>query len=471
MITKLIFADGTEVSSGQKPAVMSFSLTRSCNTGQELNPGACCAAMAQLTIYGLDEIPEGEFRILRTEGETTRDLGLFRPERPEKTGRLLKITAYDRLCLLDKDLTDHPFSFPCSLYELAAVTCEACGLSLKNDEIPSGDYTVEEFTRSTVTGRQLLQWVADLAGGFWRATADGGVELAWYEPKELELTSDGYYENSLSMASFEVQPIEKVQIRGSYDDVGLVWPNVTAGAAYVSTGNPLFSGLDEGLAQNLFQRIGGMVYTPCQVTLPEADISPGDLITVEGKTVAVMTTRLQNGRLTIEATGSASRSGSLAVNEVSMKSLSGKVLELTTRVDGLRVENRDKAGKLTRLELTVEGLQTAVSRGESAADKRLTELEQTAERLALRVEQTVSEVTTSTGYSFGAEGLIIARSGTEMENRLDHTGMFVERAGQTILEASHRGVTATDVQVKNYLNIGTSRFEDYGNRTACFFVE
>ena len=57
-----------------------------------------------------------------------------------------------------------------------------------------------------------------------------------------------------------------------------------------------------------------------------------------------------------------------------------------------------------------------------------------------------------------------------MSNRLDHTGMYVERAGQVILQASDAGVTATDVQVRNYLNIGCARFEELGNRTACFYI-
>lgn len=471
MITKLIFEDGTQVSSGALPAVMSFSLTRSASAGQELNPGACCAAMAQLTLLGLDSLPAEEFHILRTDGTYTRDLGLFRAEKPERSGRLLHVTAYDRLCLLDKDLSDYSFTFPCSLYALTQEVCHVCGLTLKNEALPSGDYPVQQFQTAGVTGRQVLQWVAAIAGGFWRATADGQAEFAWYEPKDIALTASDYYENSLSMASFEAEPITKVQLKQTTDDVGVVFPNITGGAAYVSVGNPLFSGGGGAVAEQLFQRIGGICYTPCQVTVPETDILPGDLITVEGKTVAVMTTRLQNGRLAVESTGSRSRAGSMAVNEVNLKNIAGKVLELRTRVDGLSAENRSGAGELARLELTVEGLQTAVSKTSSGTDKRLTELEQTADALKLRVEQTATEVTTSTGYSFGAEGLMIARSGTEMVNRLDHTGMLVERAGQTILEASHRGVTATDVTVQNYLHIGSSRFEEYGDRTACFYVE
>ena len=79
---------------------------------------------------------------------------------------------------------------------------------------------------------------------------------------------------------------------------------------------------------------------------------------------------------------------------------------------------------------------------------------------------------TSTGYRFDENGLFISKSGEEMENKLDNTGMYVRRAGKVILQANNQGVEATDVAVRNFLMIGdASRLEDYGtNRTACFFV-
>lgn len=88
----------------------------------------------------------------------------------------------------------------------------------------------------------------------------------------------------------------------------------------------------------------------------------------------------------------------------------------------------------------------------------------------------VDKVTTTTGYTFDADGLHIQKSGHEIENRLDHTGMYVTRSGETMLQANADGVIATDVKVRNYLVIGDhARFENYNNgtnekRTACFWL-
>jgi hypothetical protein len=69
----------------------------------------------------------------------------------------------------------------------------------------------------------------------------------------------------------------------------------------------------------------------------------------------------------------------------------------------------------------------------------------------------------------------VAKSGSEIENTVDHTGMYVKKLGDNVLVANNKGVEATDLHAKTYLKIGKnegrSRFEDYGiDRTACFWI-
>lgn len=486
MKTILILPDGSEISSGAvgAAAVLSCKLTVSVNTGQELDPGACCAAMAELSI--LEPTPKiqagDEIQLLRTDGETVKTVGLFTAQRPTVTNGVTKLTAYDRVAWLDQDMSAwlDSLSWPCTLLSFAQQVCACCGLELTNTEIPNGELSIERFSAAGVTGRQLMQWVGQACGRFLRATPSGTVELSWYAPKDIAITAGGqhfYYQNSLSMEGYTVAPVEKVQLAQTVSDVGVVWPNVTGKAnTLVIRGNPLLAARvteqTEPVAQALYEQFSAISYTPCRVTVDEScGITAGDIVTVADKTVYVMTARLQSGRLTLECTGSADRNDTAAVNQLSYKALSGRVLELDTRIEGLTAENRDGAGKLSRLSLTVEGIAAQVSTGQSQTDQRLTRLEQDGESLKLRVEQGTDQVTTVTGYTFGADGLKIAKSGTEMENRVDHTGMYVARSGEVILQAGSTGVTATDVQVHNYLNVGKhARFEDYADRTACFYI-
>lgn len=473
MITKLILPDGTMLSSGTpgQAAILSFTHTASVNSGQEIEPGACCAAMIRAELLGQPAIESGmELTVYRDD----RLLGRFLVKETTRNGPFLSVTAYDRITLLDQELTGWlaDRAWPASMAELATAVCEACGLELAIQ--PQSDYKAEAFTASFVTGRQIMQWIGQVCGCFCRANEEGKLEFCWYTPSAK--TIPFYYQGSLRIADYMVKPTQQVRITQSGSDVGVVWPAVSEQVnTLIVRGNPLLAAQTtaaiEPVAQQLYERFKQVSYTPCTVTVGEdSGIGAGDIITVEGKTVYVMTATIEGGRLKLSCTGSPQREDSATVT-FSQKEIAGRVLEIDTKIDGLTAENRDSAGKISRLSMTVDGLTASVSAQLSREQQRLTRLEQTAEALSLQIQESAGQVVTETGYTFDGEGLKIAKSGTEMENRLDHSGMYVTRGGEIILQANNRGVVATDVQVRNFLHVGShARFEDYAGRTACFYI-
>lgn len=146
----------------------------------------------------------------------------------------------------------------------------------------------------------------------------------------------------------------------------------------------------------------------------------------------------------------------------------------------LRMKSLDDLdGKYSSVSVDVEGINATVSQQNSdinGLQEHMSTLQQTADSVSIQVQNIVDngadKVTTKTGYTFNDDGLKITKSGQEIENLLDNTGMYVTRSGETILQANNAGVVATDVTVRNYLIIGThARFEDYGDgRTACFYI-
>lgn len=99
--------------------------------------------------------------------------------------------------------------------------------------------------------------------------------------------------------------------------------------------------------------------------------------------------------------------------------------------------------------------------------------------------QEASSIVTETGYTFGADGLIISKSDEELTNRLDNTGMYVDYNNENILTANDKGVNAINLHARQYLICGdNSRFENYYtrkvyesghveitmNRTGCFYI-
>lgn len=137
--------------------------------------------------------------------------------------------------------------------------------------------------------------------------------------------------------------------------------------------------------------------------------------------------------------------------------------DLLTVVDG------KIAASVDEVKGNVETLTEAVM-GEDGLAVRITTLENTG----------VSEVTTTTGFTFNAEGLTIYESGKDIENKLNNEGMQVSRISGDeiipILTANTDGVDALNLHSRQFLIIGdNSRFENYdngteANRTACFHI-
>lgn len=423
--------------------------------------------------------------------------------------------------------------WPYTLQELAQLTCQQCGLSLDDGDMLCGGIPLEKISGTGITGTKLLGWIAELAGCFVRMDGDM-VRFAWFAPAkkmQINLTAgdgpvyrDGdlllpdisgqfgdmaltlvgsdlegewaeenltlsfpqtffYYADSISRGA-TVQPVEGVLVRRNAADVGVTYPDRQPGAnIYLCSGNALVSAVAEeyrqSVARELYERLSTLTYTACTLDVPAScPVMPGQTVVVDGRVMAVMSAKTEKGRTTLTCTGSSRRDTPEAIRDLHIKAESGRLFDLEITAAGLRAESRLTDERLTRLELDTEGLRSRVQRqetNENGIQTRLSQVEQTAAGLELSVKTVVNEgvdrVVTKSGYSFTDQGLIISKQGHQMENLLDHSGMYVRRGEDTILQANHLGVIATDVTVRNYLIVGEhARFEDYDTGTACFYI-
>ena len=201
-------------------------------------------------------------------------------------------------------------------------------------------------------------------------------------------------------------------------------------------------------------------------------------------TTYVMSRSVKGQKVTLSCTGSPTLNSVTAVNNKTFADLNGKVFNLRMDVDGLKVENSDNQGRLTKLEVNVDGISgTVKSQSEDlgVVKEDITTIKQSATDIQLAVKSIkdngVSKVATAFGMTIDGSAVTIHRDGREMTNVLNENGMYVKRSDETILQADASGVVATDVTVNNYLIVGDhARFEDYTNgtdakRTACFYIE
>lgn len=162
--------------------------------------------------------------------------------------------------------------------------------------------------------------------------------------------------------------------------------------------------------------------------------------------------------------------------------VSGQIGNVTTEIERItEAQQNSEQIILSALNKKVE-----TSDFETYQQEQKSELEILSNQINITVTETdqkikdavagIDSVTTSTGYTFGADGLRIAKQGEQMENKLDNTGMYVTRDNVPILTANNQGVTALNLTAHQYLIVGqNSRFEDYTGdggeaRTGCFWI-
>ena len=403
---KFVLADGTVLYDN----IVSVSWTEQVNSDSDnITPGAVCANAIDISFWvGSDDtlkISQGtELTYYKVDDYTAVEtkIGVFTCEKPEKDGsNKYKVTAYDNVTKLDIDVSSwlNSLTFPISISSFATQLATKCGLEFANSAPINGDYSVQSFTATNVTGRELMKMVAQATGCFIRADSDGELEYAWYvtnsklsiapngssngfyfktaKDKEDKILHDSqvvrlrtadvvsgrtpYFSGQLAFSDFTVTAIYKVQVKQSDNDVGVIYPDDATGTnALVVSGNKLLvTDSDATLrpyVKNLYDRLNNMVYVPCSnIQTPETlDIRAGDIVTVtDGKrefVTWITSVKHSGNKCTFESVGSIVRNTTTAVNNTKYNSKQ-KILEISATVDGLTV----KAEQTTK---DVNGLST-----------------------------------------------------------------------------------------------------------------
>ena len=361
-------------------------------------------------------------------------------------------------------LRDNQKLFPMMLLELVNHACSFCGLTLATTDFPHRSLSVNAFYADDITCRQILSWAASIAGRFVRANVDGEIEFAWYgeraniallpgktapsgpsvmvvddgngnlyiESENITAIYDGdgnvnvttqnidvvtsdtgvtldvvdttksipYFQGNLTYENYSTDPVERVQINHSEDDVGVIFPAEADGNCFTISGNMILGVADTDtistIAADLYTQLKNISYVPCVITIPRTiQIRAGDRINVIDSNSYRFSTYVMKVEVTpsgtkLTSTGDKSYGSNAAVASEKYANLTGKVLEIQRTVDGLIVKNEDLQGKMSGLELTTEHFKTYVEESFVSGDdfgKYRTEAEQTAESFEQRFER------------------------------------------------------------------------------------
>ncbi len=158
-----------------------------------------------------------------------------------------------------------------------------------------------------------------------------------------------------------------------------------------------------------------------------------------------------------------------------------KAEDNTSRLGSLEVQNEGITASVTEIKATQETTSDSIkSLGDDISvltESVNAKMDANSVDIAITsaLQNGVTKVNTTTGFTFDEEGLTIAKSTSEMTTTIDEDGMEIKKGSDTQLKADSEGVIAYDLHAKTYLIVGdNSRFEDYAKngtpQTGCFWI-
>ena len=182
-------------------------------------------------------------------------LGIFHIDDVNRQRNTIQIKAVDNMINLDKPYSLSKLSYPATLYQIYTNICNIADVPVGTTNFPNKDYVVKVRPDGDLTLRDVLGYVAELAGCFAKCNRHGALELRWYEPTDITLGPAN---------RFNFKPSDDlVQIKGIMATIdGTTYLAGSDEYAIDLSENPLLQGDYETVLPNIFNNIKDTVFTP-----------------------------------------------------------------------------------------------------------------------------------------------------------------------------------------------------------------
>jgi hypothetical protein len=445
-------------------------------------------AEIEMTGYGPDfaEAMKGERLLISLSvaaGETTgvKEFGTFTvkdAEYKDETASVI-LTCYD---LMLAAMTEYApvGAFPeegdetapqVTLGAYLQAICDHLGIELATPTFVNSDVVIdEEKYNAEYTFRDVLTEIAQAAAG---TIAIKGDKLYVLYPTATEKTIEPSNLKSITIGEL-YGPVNSVVLARTPQEDNIYRKDETAEKVceIKIENNQLMDSHREDFIEGIYNALYGLTYYPHEIEsygIGILDIC--DLFTIE----------------TLDGTTYTALhlSGEMEITQGLVERTKGAAPEATeTEYKAASESDRRLNKTILRVDKQEQEIQALVTRTENQENELTGQLEQitnkvetlmTPEQVQILVSETVGgidSVTTATGYTFDKDGLRIQKAGEEIENKLDNTGMYVNRADDNVLTANAEGVLAINLTARQHLKIGNnSSFTDYAEtRTACFYI-
>ena len=375
-----------------------ISYNRDINPDNDFMYGCVASGSIEFTIDNSDNKAESLINTQFTwqcqmNGDTTyKTMGKFTVADIKKNKNKATLTAYDNVYELEASADQWlaSLTFPITLRELTDSMAVKTNISIRLPVDSFSSFVVNQnFITNNVSYRQILGFIGQLTNRFFIATSTGGIEGQMYTTNATVIDNSKYI--SLTMDENPIDPIDRIQIQSTHDDIGYVAGTGTN--TYIITGNPLVFSTNKAtatttLATNLLDGLKTITYTPMKFnTFNDYGVDVGDILTINGKTCYVMKKTIKASGCEFECVGNKRRETQKTEQNSAITALNNKTNELVRTVDETKSTITSIQGSITN----IEDEQGNITSQMATITTEQSEIKQTAQGLT----STVSSIQTS----------------------------------------------------------------------------
>lgn len=424
MKNKLVFSSGITITDSDIRGGVKY--TQNINPNTDFTVG--CASSAEI-VFDYDNrnndvsqyVEDGVFNYYIQQANDTdwRLIGKFYIQSSEVKKNLITIRAYDAMIKTEAyiDSFIDGLTFPLTITSLFTKLCSFLGVSCGGIDtgLTNRTFNVQDnFQAINITGRQVIQYIAEACAGYAVADTSGAICIKDYKFVNTELNSSNYV--SYTKANYTVDKIKGLTIRTTQDDIGVSY-GATEGNVYIIQNNPLFYAENDSqlsdVAYNLYMKISIMNgYVPASLNLlQDFGLNCGQIFKINGNKFILMKKEITASGTTFECYGNKQR-------EKQESNLNSEIIVLRGKTNELY---RDLEQTKSTLTDTANGLKSQIT--QTASDIR-TEISNTKKGLETKIEQTAEGINSTVSN----QGQQI----TQLQQTTNSISSTVSNQGQTI---------------------------------------
>ena len=360
--------------------------------------------------------------------------GSFKVVEIKKTKNKATITAYDNVYDLEANADQWlaSLTFPMTLKELTDSMATKLNMTILLPEDTFSSFVVNQnFITNNVSYRQILGFIGQLTNRFFIATSTGDIEGQRYTTNATVIDNSKYI--SLTMDENPIDPIDRLQIQSTHDDIGYVVGTGTN--TYIITENPLVFSANKAtatttLATNLLDGLKNITYRPMKFsTFNDFGIKVGAILTVNGKACYVMKKTVKASGCEFECVGNKRRETQKTEQHSAITALNNKTNELVRTVDetkstitsiqGSITNIQDEQGNITSQMATITTEQSEIRQTAQGLTSTVSNIQTSLQNLDGEVETLSSTVSTVQQTATGLTSTVTQQGETISEIRQD----------------------------------------------------